>query len=87
MTELAIRRGIVRALRQAGAYVLVTTGVAQAGTPDLLICWQGRFLALEVKQPKNYTTLSQRGQLLRIEGAGGTAKVVHSISEALMALT
>lgn len=87
MTELAIRTAIVRALRQAGAYVLVTTGVSQVGTPDLLVCWQGRFIALEVKQPKNYATKMQHSQIARIEAAGGLALVVRSVAEALATIT
>ena len=86
MTELAIRNAIVRALRQRGCFVLVTTGVALAGCPDLLVCHEGRFIALEVKQPGNYHTRIQRARLAHIKQAGGTAEVVRSVEEALEVL-
>ena len=87
MTELATRTAIIRALRQAGCYVLVTTGVAQAGTPDLLVCWRGRFLAFEVKTDKGgRVSPSQAFMLRKIAAAGGAALVVRSVREALEAL-
>ena len=85
-TELTIRNAIVRALKGVGCYVLVTTGVADSGTPDLLVCWRGRFIALEVKREGMKATKLQRQRIETIHGAGGTATTVHSVEEALGAL-
>lgn len=56
------------------------------GTPDLLVCYQGRFFGMEVKQPKNYPTKIQRHRLEQIALAGGVGVVVRSVDDALAAL-
>lgn len=85
--ELALRTRIVAALREKGCYVLVTTGVASAGTPDLLVCYRGHFIALEVKAPSGGRVARiQEVVLGMIERAGGTGAVVRSVDEALLAL-
>lgn len=53
------------------------------GIPDLLGCWRGRFVGLEVKQPGEHATPLQSYVLKEIEKAGGLAAVVHSLTEAL----
>jgi hypothetical protein len=55
-----------------------------AGVPDLLCCYRGRFIALEVKLPKKSSKPSEI-QLKTIEiikAAGGIAAVVRSVEEA-----
>ncbi len=86
MTELSIRRAIVRAYRERGAWVVVTTGISLVGCPDLLVCYGGRFLALEVKDPKGRVTKIQRKVLQDIRDAGGTAAIVRSVDDALALL-
>jgi hypothetical protein len=51
---------------------------SEVGTPDLLCCYKGRFLALEVKQRGNTTTLVQDLFLRRIREAGGVAGVIYT---------
>lgn len=85
-SEAAIQRRIILALREAGAYV-VKVQVADAGTPDLLVCHEGRFYGLEVKQPGRYPTKIQRLRMEQIELAGGTAAVVRSVAEAMEVVT
>jgi len=53
-----------------------------AGIPDLIICYKGRFIALEVKAEKGRTTILQEATLRRIRAAGGIAEVVRSVSDA-----
>ena len=54
-----------------------------AGVPDILCCWDGRFLGIEVKAPgkRGNTTDMQKRQLAGITAAGGTAIVVDDISQ------
>jgi hypothetical protein len=56
-----------------------TTG--RIGTPDILCCIGGKFLALEVKSETGKLSESQRSVLKDIERCGGVAKVVRSIDE------
>lgn len=53
------------------------------GLPDLIGCWRGRFVGLEVKLPNNRRGLTkyQRETLLKIKRAGGIAYVVRSLAD------
>lgn len=65
-----------------GCYVIKTYGnVYSAGQPDLLGCFQGRTLALEVKRPGGKPTKLQMAMLKKWEAAGAIAAVVHSVEE------
>ena len=85
MSERSIQSGIIKALRGRGGYVVNQTA-AEAGVPDLLVCYEGRFYGLEVKQPKRYPTPLQRHHLELIEQSGGISAVVRSVSDALEVL-
>jgi len=52
-----------------------------AGIPDIIICFKGRFIALEVKAKGRKTTVLQQITINRINKAGGTAVVVYSLEE------
>jgi hypothetical protein len=53
-----------------------------AGVPDLIICYKGRFVALEVKTATGKLTVLQAITLKRIQAAGGIAAVVRSAEDA-----
>jgi hypothetical protein len=53
----------------------------EVGIPDLLVCYQGIFLGLEVKLPGEKPSPIQRQVLKSIEVAGGVARVVCSVEE------
>ena len=52
-----------------------------AGIPDIIICYRGKFIALEVKAPGREPTALQKLVLNRITDAGGIATVVRSVTE------
>lgn len=53
------------------------------GLPDLIGCWQGRFVGFEVKVPGGPgATPLQLYTLERIKNAGGIASVIRSFEEA-----
>lgn len=83
--EQKVLAAIVRDLtrrKQAGEPVwwLKTHGSAmqRAGVPDLLVCYCGRFVAIEVKRPGGKPTELQEHVLAKISGAGGVAIVADS---------
>lgn len=53
----------------------------EAGIPDLLVCWRGRFIGLEVKLPGNTPSPIQEKVLREIKGSGGIASVVSSVEQ------
>jgi hypothetical protein len=52
------------------------------GIPDIICCYHGRFVALEVKTPEGKLSALQSVTIRKIINAGGTAAVVTSLSEA-----
>ena len=55
--------------------------VNRVGTPDILCCVGGKFLALEVKSEIGKLSESQRDIIKEIERCGGIARVVRSVEE------
>lgn len=53
-----------------------------AGLPDIILCLNGRFIALEVKTEKGKVSVLQEITLKKIRNAGGIAEVVRSVDEA-----
>lgn len=49
-----------------------------AGIPDIICCYKGRFLGLEVKQPTGRLTELQKRTIEKINAAGGIALRVES---------
>jgi hypothetical protein len=52
-----------------------------AGIPDIICCYQGRFVAFEVKQPSGKLTKLQERAMTKIKRAKGEAFKVTSVSE------
>jgi hypothetical protein len=85
--ETRLTNRIRGALKDHGGWWVKIHGSAfqTAGVPDLVGCYRGRFVGLEVKLPDDRSKLSkvQGVMLLRIRNAGGVAKVVRSTEAAL----
>ena len=52
-----------------------------AGIPDIIVCYKGRFIALEAKVGINMPTKLQAATIDKIRQAGGTAAVVRSVAD------
>ena len=81
--EAPIRKRINAYLKRMGAWVYHPhgAGASMAGAPDLLVCYKGRFLGLEVKRPGGKATELQAHTLEEITEAGGVSSVVTSVEE------
>lgn len=53
----------------------------EVGIPDLLICYKGRFVGLEVKMPGGKLSAKQKAVLDEIANAGGIAAVVTTVGQ------
>ena len=82
--EAKVKDAIKTYLKEIGAYQFwpVQTGYG-AATVDVLVCWRGLFLAIEVKRgdtrPK--ATLRQVTVLQEIAAAGGATLIAYSVDE------
>jgi len=88
--EASITAAIVRYLRKVpGCWhvkIYGGTSMQRAGLPDLIVCYRGRFFALEVKSPAGRTTKLQQHTIREIVRAGGVAAIVRSVEEARIIL-
>lgn len=76
--EGKVKAKVTKALKAMGAYhcMPVTGGFGMSGVPDILVCYQGRFIAIECKAGKGRVTALQQSNLESIEKAGGVALVI-----------
>jgi len=88
VAETAITARITAALRARGCTVYKTHsgGLTQSGVLDLIVCYEGRYLELEVKTPRGRVTPLQRHRIEQVRAARGWAGVVLSVRGALDAL-
>lgn len=84
MAERDIARRIMEWLREQGAYVVKIHGdpMQESGIPDLLICYLGHFVGMELKVPGKKPTDIQEYHLERIAAAGGVGCSVTTLDEA-----
>ena len=71
-------------LRRRGAWCIYLEGEASArkGAPRILSCYQGRFVAIEVKAPRGPgPTRTQRLELEALDRAGAITMVARSVCE------
>lgn len=87
--EGKLAQKILTALREEGGWwTKIHGGEFQAvGLPDIIGCYKGYFIGIEVKLPGEKPTARQRWVLNQIGLADGTATVVTSVEEALEVLS
>lgn len=86
MAETRLVRRILKALQDKGAWAYKAHGGGYSrGLPDIIVCYRGRFLGLEVKDPagRYAATPLQLYTIDEIRKHGGTAAVVYSVDEVL----
>jgi len=83
LPEKQVENEIKRYLDNIGAYHIKTLGGSvPAGTPDILACVNGVFVAIEVKKPKGgVVSALQKSKLKKIRKAGGVSMVAKSVEE------
>ena len=88
MNERDLTRQVRDFLRVLGAWeVKHRAGLGdRRGVPDVLACYRGRFVALEIKAPKGRLTPQQTAELEAVRRAGGIAAEVRSLEDVLVAL-
>jgi hypothetical protein len=72
---------IVRYLQKRGAWVARIRGTwgQRKGLPDILACWQGRLIAIEVKTGKGRLTPEQRREHEALRAAGAVVLVGNAV--------
>ena len=83
--EGKVKKKVKEYLKEFGAwyYMPVSNGMGRVGCPDILVCYQGLFMAFETKAPgkiKNVTPNQQR-EIDDIQRANGLAHVVDDVEQ------
>lgn len=80
--EKKVKKKVVEILKQYGAYYFypVTGGFGASGVPDIIACYNGKFLGIEVKADakKRGPTALQQKNLDQINATGGVAVVIDA---------
>lgn len=86
MTEAQLSKKIAEALRKRGAWAVKTHGDPRQrrGLPDILVCYRGYFLGIEVKLPgkEDNVTKLQQDTLDSIRAAGGETVIASHVRHA-----
>jgi Holliday junction resolvase len=77
--EKKVKAKVVEILKAHGVYYFfpATFGMGRSGVPDIICCYNGRFLAIECKAGVGKTTALQDRELNLIEKAGGFTLVTN----------
>lgn len=83
MREKSIENKIKTYLRSKGAYCVKYHGnkFSQVGVADLLVCYKGRFLAIEIKNDTGKTSPLQDANIEMVKQAGGISFVARSVKD------
>ena len=87
MLEATIQSKIMDYLRSIGGYPVKVITATVSGNPDIICCLNGKFVAIEVKQPGKRPTQLQQLKMARIRECGGTAFVACSVDEVKSAIS
>ena len=83
MKEQNYQSKIVKQLEARGAYVVKVVAASKKGVPDILACYKGKFIAIEVKTPtsRSNTTKLQDYNLALVIKAGGYSSIAVDYSD------
>ena len=83
--EGRVKAAVKKWLQARGIWFCMPMGsmYGNAGVPDFLCCWNGRFLAIETKArgKRTNTTAMQDAQIVGIHKAGGAAVVIDDVDQ------
>ena len=77
--EAKVKKHVKEILDSMGVYYFMPAmgSFGRAGIPDIIGCYNGRFIAIECKAGKGKTTALQDRELARISNADGLSYVVN----------
>ena len=77
--EKIVKKRVYALLDLYGAYYFspMTHGYGRSGVPDIIACYEGKFLGIECKAGKNQPTALQQRELDNINKSGGFDFVVR----------
>ena len=88
MGESAIQKKIRLEIERRGGFVLKQQASIYStnGAPDLVCCYRGKFLAIEVKQPGEEPRKIQLHRQKQIRKSGGICEVCDCVEDVIVLL-
>ena len=79
--ESKIQKKIITYLESQGCYIVKVISATKSGVPDILACYHGQFIGIEVKTPssKNNVSELQKYNLRCIEESGGRSCIAWDV--------
>ena len=83
MKEQDYQRKIIKYIESIGGYIVKVISASKKGVPDIICCYKGKFLAIEVKTPttRRNTSELQKYNLKKVKEAGGLAIVAVEVED------
>lgn len=83
LSETNFKNKVIQFIRKQypNAWMYKAADRFTSGIPDLFLCKEGRFYAIELKVNRNKPTKIQQYVLNKIKSAGGQAAVCRSVDE------
>jgi hypothetical protein len=78
-SESIIQKEILNYLKDRGAWAVKVIMANQAGCPDILCNYRGRFVAIEIKREGGKLSTVQKYQLAQIQAEGGVITVATCV--------
>ena len=81
--ESKLQKEVIKLVHSFGGYVVKVhvSAYQNQGTPDIIVCYMGKFIAFELKEKGNKTSSIQDLRIRQIQNAGGIAKAIYSLKE------
>lgn len=84
--EATLLKNVKEMLDLMGALIIRESKATKRGVSDLLVCYKGRFVAIETKDDTGVPSPHQLKFILKVREAGGTADVVTTVEQAFVLL-
>ena len=83
--ESRLQTQVIKHLKTKQIWHVKTKECNRSGIPDIIICKDGNFAAIELKSPLNHNDASdlQKYELRKIRASGGRTLVSRSLSECI----
>lgn len=83
MRESAFQQKIIKKLNKKGAYVINVwgNGFMRSGIPDLIVCYKGNFIGVELKTDIGRPSSLQIAHINLINKSGGRALILRPNNE------
>jgi len=81
-SETQIQREIINYLSTLpNSYIIRNSKTDKIGNPDLTLCLNGKFIAIEIKKPHQTPRINQLQRISQIQNANGIAFYTDSIKD------